>query len=156
MLRTAANQEENEITPRYIYISKDFVPTQYSRYVYLLARAASGNTKMSQRSRRCYVIGCRNEHKSIHLLPASVPLKKQWVNFIFKGNAPKNIGKYVYVCANHFTSDCFVNEGQYKAGFALKLLIKDGSIPTVRTPTSCPEDVSIDILLTCACTIINK
>lgn len=74
----------------------------------------------------------------------------QWVNFIFKGNAPQNIGKYVYVCANHFTPDCFVNEGQYKAGFALKLLIKDGAVPTVRAPTSRPEDVSIDILLTCA------
>lgn len=105
---------------------------------------------MSQQRGRCSVVGCRNEHKSVHLLPASVPLKMRWVSFIFKGNAPEKVGKYVYVCANHFTSDCFVNEGQYKAGFALKLLIKDGSIPTVRNPTARPEYVSIEILFSCS------
>lgn len=55
----------------------------------------------------------------------------------------KKVGKYLYVCANHFTSDCFVNEGQYNAGFASKLLIKGGSIPTARDLTSHPAKVSI-------------
>jgi len=79
------------------------------RNVYFLGSAF---TKMSQQRGRCSVVGCRNEHKSVHLLPSSVPLKMQWISFIFKGNAPENVDKYLYVCANHFTPDCFVNEGQ--------------------------------------------
>ncbi len=34
-------------------------------------------------------------------------------------------------CANHFTTDCFLNEGQFKAGF-VKLKLKDGSLPQTR------------------------
>nr|XP_055038817.1 uncharacterized protein LOC129426486 isoform X2 [Misgurnus anguillicaudatus] len=85
-------------------------------------------------SRRCSVVGCKNEHKSIHILPTSEPLKTQWIHFMFKGNAALDLPKYVYACANHFTSSCFINEGQYKAGFAKKLILKDGSVPTIRHP----------------------
>ncbi len=28
-------------------------------------------------------------------------------------------------CANHFTPDCFLNEGQFKAGFVKKLKLKN-------------------------------
>uniref|UniRef100_A0A9J8D7P0 THAP-type domain-containing protein n=1 Tax=Cyprinus carpio carpio TaxID=630221 RepID=A0A9J8D7P0_CYPCA len=90
---------------------------------------------------RCSVAGCMNPHSSLHLLPKSEPLKTRWINFVFKENAPSTLPKFIYVCANHFT-DCFVNEGQYKAGFAQKLLLKDGAVPTVRDPATPPEDAS--------------
>ncbi|XDV25389.1 hypothetical protein PO909_029312 [Leuciscus waleckii] len=96
---------------------------------------------MSSKRSRCFVDGCKNEHGSRHLLPTSEPLKTQWNTFIFEGNAPPNLPKFVYVCANHFMPDCFVNEGQYKAGFAKKLILKDGSVPTLRDPAS-PAEVA--------------
>ncbi|XP_030210503.1 uncharacterized protein LOC115542378 isoform X1 [Gadus morhua] len=71
----------------------------------------------------CLVFGCTNEHKSLYFVPSSVPLKNQWVNFIVSGNAP--------VCAKHFTDDCFLNLGQYRAGLAQRLRIKSGSVPTL-------------------------
>ncbi|XP_059389292.1 uncharacterized protein LOC132122840 isoform X2 [Carassius carassius] len=79
----------------------------------------------------CSVLGCTNEHRSIFLVPSSEPVKKQWVHFIFSGNAPTQLPKVMYVCGKHFTSDCFLNLGQYRAGLAERLKIKPGSVPTV-------------------------
>ncbi len=39
-------------------------------------------------------------------------------------------------CTNHFTPDCFLNEGQFKAGFVKKLKLKDGSLPQKREAVS--------------------
>ncbi|XP_056444944.1 zinc finger protein 813-like isoform X3 [Gadus chalcogrammus] len=71
----------------------------------------------------CLVFGCTNEHKSLYFVPSSEPLKNQWVNFIVSGNVP--------VCAKHFTDDCFLNLGQYRAGLDQRLRIKSGSVPTL-------------------------
>jgi len=35
-------------------------------------------------------------------------------------------------CTNHFTLDCFLNEGQVKAGFVKKLKLMDESLPQNR------------------------
>ncbi|XP_058617212.1 uncharacterized protein LOC131530781 isoform X2 [Onychostoma macrolepis] len=91
---------------------------------------------MAPKRLRCFVVGCKNEHGCRHLLPTSEPLKTQWISFVFEGDTPPDLPKCVYVCSNHFTQDCFVNEGQYKAGFATKLILRDGSVPTVRDPSS--------------------
>lgn len=98
---------------------------------------------MSPKKHKCSVVGCNNEHSSFHLLPTSEPLKTQWMDFIYEGKAPLKIPKYVYVCANHFLTDCFENEGQFKAGLASKLILKSGSLPTVRDATSPSKEVSV-------------
>ncbi|XP_078123330.1 uncharacterized protein LOC144528551 isoform X1 [Sander vitreus] len=79
----------------------------------------------------CSVFGCTDEHKSLFLVPSPEPLKNQWVNFILSGNAPTQLPKVLYVCAKHFTDDCFLNLGQYRAGLAERLKIKSGSVPTL-------------------------
>ena len=45
----------------------------------------------------------------------------------------------LYMCANHLTSDCFGNEGQYKAGFASTLTLIKGSFSTIPDPATAPE-----------------
>ncbi|XP_035481659.1 uncharacterized protein LOC118300242 isoform X2 [Scophthalmus maximus] len=86
--------------------------------------------------RGCSVVGCRNGHRSVHILPPCEDLKTRWIHFIFNGDVPKTIGKILYVCSNHFTSDCFSNQGQYKLGLASQLKLKSGSVPTVRETSS--------------------
>ncbi|KAM8733556.1 uncharacterized protein AB9X84_025253 [Acanthopagrus schlegelii] len=80
----------------------------------------------------CSVVGCTDTHVSLHRLPTKEDTRAKWLNFIFQGNFPASLSKSFVVCANHFTPDCFSNQGQYRAGLATRLFLKNGSIPTFR------------------------
>ncbi|XP_026148995.1 uncharacterized protein LOC113122143 [Mastacembelus armatus] len=82
---------------------------------------------------QCSVVGCTNQHKIMYLIPSTEDVKAQWLSFIYSGNVPTDTPKILHACANHFSVDCFLNVGQYKAGFASRLILKPGSLPTVAT-----------------------
>ena len=91
------------------------------------------------RHTNCSVVGCKNQHQCLYTVPATEQQKRQWLSFIFNDNMPAAVSVSLNVCANHFTSDCFSNEGQYKAGFASTLTLVKGSVPPIPDPATAPE-----------------
>ncbi|XP_077419660.1 uncharacterized protein LOC144050370 [Vanacampus margaritifer] len=98
--------------------------------------------KLRSGRRACSIPDCTNEHRSLFLTPSSESLRRQWIKFIFQGSVKTAVPKLLYVCAHHFAQDCFVNESQFRAGFATRLRLKNGSVPTVRDATAVVEDAS--------------
>ncbi|XP_059926281.1 uncharacterized protein LOC132471191 isoform X1 [Gadus macrocephalus] len=87
---------------------------------------------MSRRHARCSVVGCKDDHKSLHRVPAAEDRRAAWIDFIFEGQVPATVGKNLLVCARHFKTDCFSNLGQYTAELAGKLFLNEGALPTLR------------------------
>ena len=103
--------------------------------------------RRSELDRNCLVVGCTNQHKCLYSSPATEEQKRQWLHLIFNVNVPATLPVSLYVCANHFTSDCFSNEGQYQAGFALTLTLIKGSVQTIRYPaTASQPQVSVAVV----------
>uniref|UniRef100_A0A672ZI96 THAP domain-containing protein 1 n=1 Tax=Sphaeramia orbicularis TaxID=375764 RepID=A0A672ZI96_9TELE len=90
----------------------------------------------------CGVVGCTHQHDSLFLLPTSEPLRKKWLDYIFDDHVPNNIPKRLYVCARHFTDECFSNMSPYSSGLAQRLRIKKDAVPTLRDPSTSVGDGS--------------
>ncbi|XP_028292415.1 uncharacterized protein LOC114455398 isoform X1 [Gouania willdenowi] len=88
--------------------------------------------KAGHRHANCSVVGCSKQHKSLFLLPSVELLRTRWLEFIYNGCVPKGIPKRLYVCAHHFTKECFENMGPYRAGLSQRLRIKRDAAPTHR------------------------
>src|SRR4029434_1583563 len=83
----------------------------------------------------CAVVGCTNQHRSVHNLPASEQTRVKWIEFIFNCNDPERIGNTLVLCGSHFELDCFTNLGQYNAGLATRFTLQAGSVPSIRRST---------------------
>ena len=91
------------------------------------------------RHAKCSVVGCKNQHKCPYSVPATEEQKRQWLCFFFYDNVLATVHVSLFVCAYHFTSDCFSNESQYKVGFASTQTFVKGSVPTIQDPVTAPE-----------------
>ncbi|XP_062848002.1 uncharacterized protein si:dkey-79d12.4 [Trichomycterus rosablanca] len=85
--------------------------------------------------KHCVITGCTEHSASLHKLPKESEIKDEWIRFIYN-TIPERFSRSLTVCSAHFTSDCFLNRAQYNEGFAQKLLLKDGAIPTLHHPTT--------------------
>ncbi|XP_051761736.1 piggyBac transposable element-derived protein 4-like isoform X2 [Ctenopharyngodon idella] len=80
-------------------------------------------------SKRCYF---HPDCKSfVFGLPRDAGLREQWLKFMFN-SVPDNYNPNLAVCAAHFTEDSFQNLHEFNAGFAQRLLLKDGAVPTLK------------------------
>ncbi|XP_073693963.1 uncharacterized protein [Garra rufa] len=79
---------------------------------------------------KCYVPGCAGDVTTFHSLPTEKSCKQAWLMFIYN-RIPKHFNSKLLVCSAHFTMDSFSNLGQYQAGFAQRLMLKKGMVPTI-------------------------
>ncbi|XP_077063253.1 uncharacterized protein LOC143715388 isoform X3 [Siphateles boraxobius] len=81
-------------------------------------------------SKRCYFHpNCRSTLLS---LPRDRGVRDQWLKFIFN-SVPHNYDPNLALCAAHFMEESFHNLGEFNAGFAQRLVLKDGAVPTLKT-----------------------
>lgn len=85
---------------------------------------------MADHGNKCYVPGCAGDVKTFHSLPPEKSCQKAWLMFIYN-RIPEQFNSKLLVCSAHFTADSFSNLGQYQAGFAQRLTLKKGAIPTI-------------------------
>ncbi|XP_056092191.1 piggyBac transposable element-derived protein 4-like isoform X2 [Rhinichthys klamathensis goyatoka] len=81
-------------------------------------------------SKRCYFHpDCRS---TLFSLPRDGGVRDQWLKCIFN-SVPHNYYPNLALCAAHFTEESFHNLREFNAGFAQRLVLKDGAVPTLRT-----------------------
>lgn len=60
---------------------------------------------------------------------------------------PQSVKACRAMCANHLASDCFSHLRQHNAGLAMKLFLKEGSVPTVLGKTADERNLNRVIML---------
>ncbi|XP_033947566.1 uncharacterized protein [Pseudochaenichthys georgianus] len=93
---------------------------------------------MSKGVKRCAVVGCKNRDKGkvLHAMPSLEKYKNLWLEFIFQGHVPEDSSRCLLLCSQHFAPDMFMNLNQVKEGYASRLRLKPGAIPTIQDQAS--------------------
>ena len=95
--------------------------------------------------RSCEVQWCDNSNNtghSIHEFPRDKKLRDKWIKFVQvkRANFPGPTASSV-ICQLHFKEADFKNWGQYKNGFASKLLLNtESAVPTIQSPEQLAEE----------------
>ncbi|XP_016361867.1 uncharacterized protein LOC107703658 [Sinocyclocheilus anshuiensis] len=82
--------------------------------------------------RRC-VLRCERI-STLFGLPKEDTTRNLWLSFIYN-TVPEQYNRNIRICAAHFTDDCFLNLGEYKACCAKRLFLKSGATPTLQGPS---------------------
>ncbi|KAF4111800.1 uncharacterized protein LOC131543092 isoform X2 [Onychostoma macrolepis] len=85
---------------------------------------------MADHGYKCFVPGCAGDVSTFHTLPTEKNCQQTWLMFVYN-QIPRQFNSKLLVCSAHFTADSFSNLGQYQAGFAQRLILKKGAIPTI-------------------------
>ncbi|XP_051741930.1 uncharacterized protein LOC127508133 isoform X13 [Ctenopharyngodon idella] len=85
-------------------------------------------------SRRRCALRCDSK-ATFFSLPKDEHVKNQWLKLIFTA-IPQKYSPNLVLCSRHFTDDCFLNLNAFNEGFASRLLLKDGSVPSLCGPAS--------------------
>ncbi len=58
--------------------------------------------------------------------PKNPALREQWMQFVFSGQQRS--------FSSVFVDECFINKAQFDAGYAHRLILKDGALPAIKDP----------------------
>ncbi|KAM4527780.1 uncharacterized protein PAE49_024480 isoform 2-T3 [Odontesthes bonariensis] len=100
---------------------------------------------MAEHTRSCGI--CGNKASSMHMLPKNEDDRKRWLEFIYGRSQLAKYNKTLVLCSTHFLDSDFTNLGEYSRGFATKLFLRPGSVPSQRTGPS-PQASTSQALLT--------
>ena len=88
-------------------------------------------------TKKCVAQFCSNSSNkeqgiSIHkFLAIEDSARQQWIRFVRTKRAEWKPTDSSVLCSRHFTPSCFENWSQVKAGLSSKLLLIEGSVPTL-------------------------
>ena len=107
-------------------ISSHITPATWRRIRHFLASLVCDSLTATvynpKAKHSCSVVGCTDTHISLHRLHTKEDIRAKWLKKFFQGNVTASVSKSV-VCANHFTPECFSNQGQHQAGLATRLFL---------------------------------
>lgn len=103
--------------------------------------------------RRCF-LRCKSK-TTLHGLPKDEDVKSQWLKFIFTVT-PQQFNPNILLCSRHFSDDCFSNLAEVNAGFAKRLFIKDGGVPTLFGPSCVSGSKPVSMIMYILCTECSK
>ncbi|XP_067298749.1 uncharacterized protein [Pseudorasbora parva] len=127
-------QAETALQPSRIFFFSFFQPN-HRKFCRTGKTRHARTAKMSDHGHRCYVPGCTRDVRTFHSLPLDKKCRHAWLMFVYN-RIPKQFNAKLFVCSAHFTTDSFSNLGQFEAGFAQRLQLKKGAIPT-KFPQEC-------------------
>ncbi|XP_072298221.1 uncharacterized protein [Eucyclogobius newberryi] len=83
--------------------------------------------------RKC-AFGCRGA--VMFKFPNDEATRRKWSEFVFGEISPRN----AFVCARHFTDNCFMNKELYESGRITRLSLRHDAVPTIKdVPLVKPE-----------------
>ncbi len=90
-----------------------------------LQSLALHGTRSGRMSLKKCVFGCEGKI-TLFSFPKNPALREQWMQFVF----PRQQRSFSSV----FVDERFINKAQFDAGFAHRLILKDGAVPAIKDP----------------------